>query len=366
VLLVSHAATLTGAPRVALDVADALAAGHEVVSVTRRPGPLDGAFRARSSRHLVEPLHRVARVLRHWDRTRPLEAVLSRATARFVLRRVRPDVVYANTSESAGYVHPAVRRGLPVVLHVHEPGHDLARMLGPHRLAPALERCTLVAVSEAARRELAGLLDRPPSSIRVLPAAVDTDAVAAAGAGVATEAGLVGAVGSVTHRKGTDLWVAMAARVHAEEPGARFEWLGDDPTDAVAASVRELGIEGVVSFVPATPAPHPRMARYAVLTLPSREETAGLVVQEAMALGVPVVAFDLPAVAEQTGDDAALVPAGDVEAMAGAVVGLLRDEGRRTELGARGRRRAVETFSIERFRAGVVALVDESGAAVRR
>jgi glycosyltransferase involved in cell wall biosynthesis len=183
---------------------------------------------------------------------------------------------------------------------------------------------------------------------------------------VATEAGLVGAVGSVTHRKGTDLWVAMAARVHAEEPGARFEWLGDDPTDAVAASVRELGIEGVVSFAPATPAPHPRMARYAVLTLPSREETAGLVVQEAMALGVPVVAFDLPAVAEQTGDDAALVPAGDVEAMAGAVVGLLRDEGRRTELGARGRRRAVETFSIERFRAGVVALVDESGAAVRR
>lgn len=357
VLLVSHAATLTGAPVVALEVLRALDGACERVTVLRRRGELAGDFRGSSERVLVEPLHRACRFLRHWDRTRPVEAVVACALALLTLLRVRPDVVYLNTSESAGYVRPALWLKKRVILHVHEPRSDATRMLRPHRLGKRYGRVTLVAVSEAARAELADITEQPASAIRLVATSTDPNRVARLAAGGEPTATVVGAVGSVTHRKGTDLWLDVAGRVRDNDPDARFEWLGDLPDRTLRTRVHQLGLDGVVEFVPAVHNPYPRMRSYAVLTVPSREETAGLVVQEAMALGVPVVAFDLPAVAEQLGDAGVLVSAGDTAAMADAVLVLLGDPDLRLAMGGRGRKRAFAMFSLARFHDSVRALV---------
>lgn len=69
-------------------------------------------------------------------------------------------------------------------------------------------------------------------------------------------------------------------------------------------------------------------------------ESFGIVLLEAMASGVPVACSDLPGFREVSGGAAALVPPGDVDALAAALRTLLRDADERSAMAERGRERA--------------------------
>jgi len=97
-----------------------------------------------------------------------------------------------------------------------------------------------------------------------------------------------------------------------------------------------------------------------LFVLPSLNEGLGLVLVEAMAMGVPCVATDVggvpEVVVERTG---VLVPPRDPRALADAVVSLVDDPGRAREMGARGKVRAGEVFSIQRTVERTEALYEE-------
>ena len=76
-----------------------------------------------------------------------------------------------------------------------------------------------------------------------------------------------------------------------------------------------------------------------VFAFPSVYEGFGIPVLEAMACDVPVVTTDVPAIREVAGDAAAIVPAGDVDALAGALAAAWTDETWRRDAIERGRRR---------------------------
>ena len=361
VLLVSHEASRTGAPRVAVLAARALRSAPDVrvTTVLRWSGPLEPELRAESHRLVREPLRRTRVLLRRTRRTRRLAILLETAVAWVVVAAVRPDVVYANTTLSACYVRPALALRRRVVLHVHELEPLASDTLGRYRLDEVWPRVELIACSTAVAQNLARLTGAlPPPVVHSVPDPEAVTRLAAEGWSERPAGLVVGACGTPDHRKGVDLFASVArtvgARREASVAGASFVWLGG------AAPAEQAGVD--VRFLEARSNPYPLLAGFDVLAVTSREDPFPLVVLEAMVLGTPVVAFDVGGLREQLGDAGILVPPEDVDAFAVAVARLLADDDARRSLGAALAARAAEGFPLDEFDRAIVAAVRGSSA----
>ena len=85
----------------------------------------------------------------------------------------------------------------------------------------------------------------------------------------------------------------------------------------------------------------PLLARADLLLLSSLHEGCGVVILEAAVAGVPVVGTRVGHIAAWTPDAAVAVPVGDDEALAGAVMALLKNENRRLAIAREAQRRAI-------------------------
>ena len=93
----------------------------------------------------------------------------------------------------------------------------------------------------------------------------------------------------------------------------------------------------------------------ATIAWPRPRTASGLSIAEALARGLPVVSFDARyGPREAVGDAGVLVAPGDVDALADAVVELLRDDRRRAELSLRARAVAA-AFTPDAVRPALVA-----------
>ncbi|CAI9398673.1 D-inositol-3-phosphate glycosyltransferase [Nocardioides sp. T2.26MG-1] len=353
VLVVTHEASRSGAPRVAqMVVQGLLREGHAVAVISRRPGPLLSEY-ADLAPTRVEPWHRLRRraVQTRWAPTRRLGRLLDAGCAWVDLLRSRADLVYVNSGGASVYVRAA--RWWPcrrTILHVHESGAVLTELLAAAGVRRVPDGVELVACSPSVRADLARLARRTEHDVQLLLSVPDEERVLALAGGdrAAPRPGcvVVGCCGSIEHRKGVDLWLQAAhevldSRSPASSTDIRFVWVGDGP--------RPVDPDPRIEFVGAADNPYPVMAGFDVFTLPSRDDPFPLVVLEAMLLEVPVVAFGVGGVPDQVGDTGRVVPPGDVTALAHAVTGLVLDEGERLDLGARARRRVREDFSSAEF-----------------
>jgi N-acetyl-alpha-D-glucosaminyl L-malate synthase BshA len=129
--------------------------------------------------------------------------------------------------------------------------------------------------------------------------------------------------------------------------GARLVIVGDGPQREEAEHLAQcLGIAGKVNFLGARDDVAPYLSCADVYVMASEQESFGMSVLEAMSCGVAVVAPRVGGLPELVADGATgvLTPPGQIEPLAEAVIGLLRDHDRRRAFGAAGRRRAVTCF----------------------
>lgn len=165
---------------------------------------------------------------------------------------------------------------------------------------------------------------------------------------------VVGFAGRLIWKKGVDVLLrafAIASRTH---PDARLAILGDGPErNALEQQARSLGLADCVDFLghlERDDMEH-QLERAWVQVVPSRwEEPFGLTAAEGMMRGTAVVATAAGGLAEQVLDGVTgrLFAAGD-DGELGAVLGhLLAHRDECEAMGAAGRRRAKEHFSLER------------------
>lgn len=152
------------------------------------------------------------------------------------------------------------------------------------------------------------------------------------------------------------------ARAHLP-PGTRFVIAGKDPGDATAAvrrAMAEAGVDDAVDLLgPVSEDRLEELYRSAtVLVLPSRCEGFGLPALEAMGRGLPVIVAATTSLPEVVGHAGALVPAGDIDGFARAMVEVVSDPARQVTMSAAGIARAGELTwdaAAERLRGAIIA-----------
>jgi len=137
---------------------------------------------------------------------------------------------------------------------------------------------------------------------------------------------------------------------------------------AYEREVSALGVGGAVRFLGFRTDVARILAASDVVVLPSVAEAFGLVLAEAMAMRTAVVATRVGGIPElvEDGVTGILVPPASPEALAEAILSLLRDPARRMRLGEAGRSRVVEGFRFETMMKGYETLYETLFAQTRR
>ncbi len=339
-ILLMHAWGLGGTIRTTFNVAAHLGARHdvEIVSVVRRRERPFFAFPEGVAVTALDDqrrgrrgglLRRLPSLLVHPDDH--VYALCSLRTDLALARWLRATRGGAIVSTRAGFNELVAQLAAPGVVTIgqehmniqsHLPG--LRRAMGRHY--PRLD--ALTTLNDEDRRDYAALLG---DAVRVerIP-----NAVPPLGGGRAdTGAKTIVAAGRLTRQKGFDLLIAAFARAAREEPGWQLRIFGSGPErGALQRQILDEGLYGDALLMGPTRLLGEELAEGSIFVLSSRFEGFGMVIVEAMSKGLPVVSFDCPrGPAEIVGDgvDGVLVPAEDVDALARAMVELMRDPERR-------------------------------------
>jgi glycosyltransferase involved in cell wall biosynthesis len=286
-----------------------------------------------------------------------------------LLRSERPHIVHTHTAK-AGFVGRLAARlaGVPVVVHTYH-GHVLHGYYSPlqSRLLRAMERGlavlsdALVAVSPRIKQDLVRYRVARPEKIRVIPLGFDLKPFLTAARngsafrrelGVPETARLIAIVGRIFPIKNHRLFLDAAGRIARAEHDARFLVVGDGVLrEDMERHAAALGIRDRVFFTGWRRDLDRIYPDVDVLVVSSNNEGTPVSAIEAMASGRPVVATrvgGLPDLVDHrvTG---MLVPPGDPDALAGAVLELLRDRDRAARMGQAARESVRGRFGLDRL-----------------
>ncbi len=278
-----------------------------------------------------------------------------------------PDIVHTHGSKG-GFLGRLAASASKVPRIIHTP-HTFAFQWarGVRRWAyTAAERFAakrshvFVAVSPSQRDLIISCGLAPPERTRLIENGVDCAALFRPHAhdairrelGVEKHSLLVGMVARLAPQKGVKRFVA-AARIAADAvPEARFALIGGGPLEAeTRRQVSSLGLADRFLILGHREDAERLYPAFDLFVLSSLYEGLPYVLLEAQAAGLAVVATNVPGSSDAVADGrtGVLVPPEDTEAIAEAIVSLLKDPAKRAAMAEAGRRRAAERFSINEF-----------------
>jgi glycosyltransferase involved in cell wall biosynthesis len=376
VLVVSHEASTTGAPILALNLCQQLCGQANVIALLYRGGPLQGAFRASATRLL--------RVRRAFVNRKLVARELAWASQGQPIR-----YALVNSVVSAPLLEPIRNQGIACICLMHEfvtyvkplevfaeVGLWSSRVVCSTRLtwSDVLRHCSHLAAVPVevlpqgqcqlpadphrlpAQTAAARLPDAAERFLETLPATMP----------------LVLGAGAVQPRKGVDLFIAaaLALRSTAPEQPVRFAWIGSGyaPDTDFAVSVwlhdqiHRSNLSDDLVMLDESPAYQALIERCDLLVVSSRLDPLPNVAIDAMLAGKPVLCFaDACGIAELLEQDpdlhsACVAPYFDCTELGRKALALLRQPDRLRELGRRSQALAQRSFAMPAYVRQLLAL----------
>jgi glycosyltransferase involved in cell wall biosynthesis len=164
---------------------------------------------------------------------------------------------------------------------------------------------------------------------------------------------LVSTVGNIRRVKGHDIFIRAAATVTQKFPNVSFSIAGEvlepDYFNELKELVRELKLTGNVRFDSGVTNLQEYLSAADIFVLPSRSEGFSNAIIEAMAASLPVVATNVGGNAEAVEDGVSgfIVPPEDIAALSDAILRMLSNPAKAEEMGASGRERVKDNFTID-------------------
>ena len=259
---------------------------------------------------------------------------------RRALRSLRPDLVHVHEPFVPlvpwAAIGVAQEMGIPTVgtFHANYPNGCIHYKIFRPVLAPYFERLAArIAVSPTAAATSAASFS---GEYRIIPNGVDVARFRPAGE--PRDPNRVLFVGRPEARKGLAVLLRALPALLESAPDVRLEIIGSAPEDAKVPKrlLSSVEVRGAVDGEALVSSMHSS----SVLCAPSiGGESFGVILVEAMAAGLPIVASDIPGyeAVVTSGKEGLLVPPGDANALADALRDLLLDHLRRAEISAAGR-----------------------------
>lgn len=337
------------------------ARGHQVRALYREGGDLEAEWRRFATELRAVP-------------TVALRRAGGRSTLRFARAALASlalpaDLIYVHYYEHLELAWLAARAGRkPIIAHLHLRG---PASLGPfgRRLVRVADRFVAISGAVGEGWAAAGV---PRARIDVVHNGVDTATFTPASPeqvlrlrgerGIAADAFVVVYAGRMVEHKGAGTLVAAMSLVQAAHPGAILVLAGSGtPPGHPATGIRHIGHLSRQEVVPL-------LQLADVVVVPTLEfDGCPLVVAEALACGIPVVASSVGGIPEQLSGDLAdwLVPPGRPDLLGAKLSSLSRWRAQAPYLAARARARAVGGFSRQRMVDGVERSLEAAVSAHR-
>ena len=277
-----------------------------------------------------------------------------------LIKQVRPDVIHAHDPHGVAMAALALSMSTQPL----NPPLVAARRVDFHIKGNALSRWKyrqvdcFICASDAIRAML--IVDGIPAARAVtIHEGIDLGRVAAAPPAnlhadlwLPHHAPIAGNVAALVPHKGHRHLIEAAAIVVKTIPDARFVIAGEgELRPALERQIKEHHLEKHVFLLGFRPDVLSVHKAFDVFVMSSLTEGLGTSLLDAMACGKPIVATTAGGIPEVVADGKTglLVPPRDHEAMANAIMTLLRDEGLRRAMGAAGDARVRDRFSAERM-----------------
>lgn len=355
-------ATAAGVRRHVVDLLRHLPEERVETTLIYSPVRADGAFRAALS-ELRGRVRCVALPMQPKIRpTADLRAIMSLAE---IFRAGQFDVIHTHSGKGGLLGRIAAKVARADAATVYTPNASPYRLGFVHKRVETLlcaRTDRVIAVTRSERDELVGNGVAPKESIEVIESGIDLPAEAEnrsrlnerirAGLGVPPDAPLVGTAGRISAQKSPLDFVRMASLVRRVHPNAWFVWIGDGELRAeVQRESLQSGISDRIRITGFLDDIEEHLAALDVFCLLSAYESFGYVTVEAMSLGVPVVATDVPGSRDvvANGLTGYLVPAGDPGTAAARVGELIASDSDRSRMGEAGRNRVASRFEARRM-----------------
>lgn len=281
------------------------------------------------------------------------------------IRREKYDLIHAHASK-AGFLMrvAAIGTGVPVIYSphnfaFHEGSNPLvARVVALLEALAANFTAKIITVSSHERDLALQYGVGKPDLYIVIPTGIDPSpyrtnvdtAALKTLLGIPASARVVGSVGRLAIPKLAKDFVRVAAYLHDSYPDLHFVWVGSGPLEAEArALARELSVEDVVHWLGHRTDVNLLYQIFTCFVLLSRWEGNPLVILEAFAAGVPVIASENLGAREliDSEDNGILIPVGDVHATAMAIQKMVDNPEEAERLHIQGTKRVSSLFSLK-------------------